>query len=662
MRWLRFITDSLRAKVALLIFAVVALFLLGQSVNGYLAVLNSGDAELLNSIAILRMLPQRVARLGASEILQDPNWESVQMEMRVSMELYEATLMSLARPEAEPTGFQILDPRTLAAQINKGMFEYQLDEHRVRDAVDQLWNEWGAHKPLFTRVLEGDTGITTMEIDEAATELVDRSDRLAETVEIISNEKIRRVKIVNMIVILGGGFVTIVFYFLVNQMVLSPIESLRTTTVRFTQGDREAQATVRSSDEIGKLAQTFNRMIRLVAEREKIDKERLAEIAQKNVALEKASKMKSEFLANMSHELRTPMNSIIGYSEVLLDGLDGDMNEEQRQDVQAVLRSAEYLLKLINEILDLSKIEAGHMKVDITEVRLRDVVKDVLSTVNPLITGKGLECRTEIPDEDVTVRADRDRLRQIVLNLVSNAVKFTDCGGVTIRVRKSAHEGVVEVVDTGIGIPADQLAVVFDEFHQVDGATTRRHGGTGLGLAIAKRFVELMSGRIAVTSRVGEGSTFHFTLPLARVSPPADPVIEPESAPTILLVDDDADTLALYRRHIEKEKIEIRAARTLSEARDYLEAAIGGAGAGMARAPVPSAVLLDLQLPDGNGLELLKWIRSEPRLRALRVAILSVADRDATPSELGADAHLVKPVGRTDLIALVRTLLGRRAP
>ena len=240
----------------------------------------------------------------------------------------------------------------------------------------------------------------------------------------------------------------------------------------------------------------------------------VGELRVNNLQLERANRLKSEFLASVSHELRTPMNAIIGYTKLMLDGLDGEMTAQQQTDLFRVAQAADNLLGLINGLLDLAKIEAGKMELNVEEVNIEDVTDEALELVRPHADEKGLQVRALIPDGLPNVWADRARVRQVMANMLANAVKFTERG--TVSVAASSAEGwvTVSVSDTGVGISPEAQAYVFDEFRQADSSTTRRYGGTGLGLAISKRLVTLHGGRIWVDSELGRGSTFHFTLPI----------------------------------------------------------------------------------------------------------------------------------------------------
>ena len=240
----------------------------------------------------------------------------------------------------------------------------------------------------------------------------------------------------------------------------------------------------------------------------------VGELRVNNLQLERANRLKSEFLASVSHELRTPMNAIIGYTKLMLDGLDGEMTAQQQTDLFRVAQAADNLLGLINGLLDLAKIEAGKMELNVEEVNITEVADEALELVRPHADEKGLQVRSLIPTGLPNVWADRARVRQVLANMLANAVKFTERGSVSIGAGAAEGWVTVSVSDTGVGITTEAQAYVFDEFRQADSSTTRRYGGTGLGLAISKRLVTLHGGRIWVDSEVGRGSTFHFTLPI----------------------------------------------------------------------------------------------------------------------------------------------------
>ena len=265
------------------------------------------------------------------------------------------------------------------------------------------------------------------------------------------------------------------------------------------------------------ISETEARALRTIARLVSVAKENadlVSELRENNLALERANRLKSEFLASVSHELRTPMNAIIGYTKLMLDGLDGDLTEQQMADLQRVATAADNLLSLINGLLDLAKIEAGKMELNSEEVNIEVVVEEVVELIRPQADAKGLALEMDVARSLPAAFADRARVRQVLVNLAANAVKFTERGSVTISAAAADGWITLSVTDTGVGIPLDAQVYIFDEFRQADSSTTRKYGGTGLGLAISKRLVALHGGRLWVDSTAGAGSTFHFTLPV----------------------------------------------------------------------------------------------------------------------------------------------------
>jgi signal transduction histidine kinase len=248
-----------------------------------------------------------------------------------------------------------------------------------------------------------------------------------------------------------------------------------------------------------------------------------SEIEDKSRQLAEASQHKSQFLANMSHELRTPLNAILGYTELIIDGIYGETPEKAQAVLRRVESNGKHLLSLINDVLDLSKIEAGQLKLSLADYSVKDVVYNVFSAVEPLAMKKNLNFKVDVPPDMPTGHGDEHRLTQVLLNLVGNAIKFTDAGEVAIKVAVANGSFSVAVHDTGPGIAAADQAKLFEEFQQADNSITKSKGGTGLGLAISKRIIELHGGSISLESSIGQGSTFTFTLPV-KVERQASPL------------------------------------------------------------------------------------------------------------------------------------------
>mgnify|MGYP003879136683 CR=1 FL=1 len=359
-----------------------------------------------------------------------------------------------------------------------------------------------------------------------------------------------------------------------------------------------------------------------------------------------ADRLKSEFLANMSHELRTPLNSIIGFSEVILEGIDGPLTETQEMDLTAVHEAGKHLLCLINDILDLAKIEAGRMELHREKIDLNEIISLVLSTASALVRDKEVALVSEVETDLPPLFADPQRVRQILLNLVSNAIKFTNKGSVTVRAETDDENVTISVTDTGIGIRAEDIPIIFEEFRQVDGSTTRRYGGTGLGLPISKRLVELHGGQMWVESEVGTGSTFSFTLPRWKPGNSLpDSAVEGEqpTARLILVVDDDPQVIALFRRYLEREGYQVIG---VQEGKRAVE---------QARILHPFAITLDLMLPDVDGWQVLQELKADPQTADIPVIVCSILDDGHKGFTLGAADYLVKPISGEQLLrALAR--------
>jgi signal transduction histidine kinase len=293
-----------------------------------------------------------------------------------------------------------------------------------------------------------------------------------------------------------------------------PLARLAAAARRIEEGDLATPVEGGSRHEIGQLEHSFGSMAGALWTRDVRNETLVRELRSTNVKLEEANRLKSEFIANVSHELRTPMNAIIGYSDFLLEGLNGPLTESQAADLGRVRTAAHNLLGIINGLLDLAKIEAGQMEVQPEHFDMATVAASVIELLDELAHSKHLTLRSSIDSTLPQAWADPHQIRQVLVNLTGNAIKFTTNGEIVISA--AVVNGAVEVVvtDTGEGIPTEAQAFIFDEFRQADGSSRRRHGGTGLGLAIARRFVWMNGGKIWVESVSGRGSRFHFTVPM----------------------------------------------------------------------------------------------------------------------------------------------------
>lgn len=358
--------------------------------------------------------------------------------------------------------------------------------------------------------------------------------------------------------------------------------------------------------------------------------------------LEVASRHKSEFLASMSHELRTPLNAVIGFSDVLLGGMFGELNERQEEYLGDILSSGRHLLELLNEILDLSKIEAGQMRLEPAVFSVPTALEYALSVVRERAARTGIDLTLDVADDVGLVESDELRFKQVVVNLVGNAVKFTPQGGaVGVQARREAGELVVTVSDTGIGIAAEDREKIFESFQQ-GGRGPVKEEGTGLGLTLCRRIVELFGGRITLESRLGGGSRFHVRLPVQPYLPTVDLPAGDGRGGAILLVDDDRASLALMAAHLE------------GAAAQLLRAYDGPMALQLARTAAPAAVVLDILLPGLDGWQVLARLREDPATADIPVVVVSVVDDRARGRELGAAAYLVKPLARDELVTTLR--------
>ena len=383
-----------------------------------------------------------------------------------------------------------------------------------------------------------------------------------------------------------------------------------------------------------------------ITERKRIEEQLVAAVD----ASEDASRAKSAFLANMSHELRTPLNAIIGYSEMLQEDLRERGAADLVPDMAKIHGAGKHLLRLINDILDVSKIEAGKMDLLPEVFDVATVVRDVAATIGPLAQARGNTLEVRCAQSIGFMNADLTRVRQVLLNLLSNAAKFTEGGRISLEVDRMAMNEEAwmrfRVRDTGIGMTPEQLARLFKAFTQADVSTTRKYGGTGLGLVISRQLCQMMGGEVTVDSAPGTGSTFTVLLPTNtaeadNAAPPATPGLPP-----VLIVDDDRLVRDLLRRFLTKEGFRVMAAVS------------GEEGLRRARELRPSLITLDVVMSGMDGWTMLKTLKADPALAAVPVVMITIVDNPALGLSLGASDYITKPI---DWARLGRTL-GRYRP
>jgi signal transduction histidine kinase/DNA-binding response OmpR family regulator len=476
-------------------------------------------------------------------------------------------------------------------------------------------------------------------------------------------------------VLLGTLALAVLAAVILARRMVRPIKAIQAAAGRIAGGTLDERIEVRTGDELEALANEFNRMAdELRAGYEALEQrveERtrdlratleqnasfMREIEEKNREIELASRHKSAFLANMSHELRTPLNAIIGFSEVLKSGMFGELTPRQADYLQDIHLSGKHLLALINDILDLAKVEAGRAELELADVDMRLCLEEAMSIVRQRAMAAAVGLSLDAAPELGTIRADGRKVKQVVVNLLTNAITFTpQLGEVEVVARREAGSVSVEVRDTGVGIAPEDQERIFREFEQA--ATSPSAPGVGLGLALARSIVEVHGGRLTVVSELGQGSTFTFTLPVS--GPPRGVVAAAATALTethsstaagdlVLVVEDDRRAAKLQSLHLTEAGFEVAVAQSVDE------------GLELARRLLPVAITLDVLMPGRAGWDFLAEAKSDPAIADIPIVMVSIVDEPLRGFGLGAVDYLVKPVSGPRLVAAVmRAVAGTR--
>ncbi len=449
-------------------------------------------------------------------------------------------------------------------------------------------------------------------------------------------------------VALVGGAMVLVLQITVVARLTTMSKQVRAIT---TNNDKTTHLATTGHDEITSLGQDINTMLQSLAQSHEALRASEAEACAARQVAEQANEMKSRFLANMSHELRTPLNSIINFTRILSAGMRGPVNEGQVDYLNRVHASGEHLLGLINDILDLSKIEAGRMDLHLEPCNLERLLEGIMSTAIGLVKDKPVVLQQEIAPDLPTVSIDATRIRQVLLNLLSNAAKFTDAGTITVRAMFEKPSIVISVTDTGIGIPADKIESIFDEFRQVDDGSARSYEGTGLGLAICKRLIEMHHGHISVESTPGVGSTFSFSLlaqpPCCDIPPCYE--LDTKNGIPVLVIDDDPCSIEIVSSYLQRDGYAVYG---IQDSQTVLD---------KARQMTPAVIILDILMPNLDGWNLLTAFKQDADLKTIPIILYSIMDEQQRGFTLGASAYLIKPIDEDLLRETVANVVGPQA-
>ncbi|PYL41366.1 MAG: hypothetical protein DME29_10960 [Verrucomicrobia bacterium] len=452
------------------------------------------------------------------------------------------------------------------------------------------------------------------------------------------NVRLMRYGLIGGAIVLGASLIAFLFSSRLQRVISQPILSLaHTAKVVSEQKDYSLRAEKRTDDEIGFLIDRFNEMLAQIEVHEKEIQEVNEQLVQSEQRARAATQAKSHFLANMSHELRTPLNAIIGYSEMLQEEAQDSGQESFIPDLKKINRSGRHLLELINDVLDLSKIEAGKMELYLETFDISNLLEDVSNTVQLLVQKNSNVLEVRCPANLGAMRADMTKVRQSLFNLLSNASKFTKNGKINLEAARELSPTksdwiVFRVSDTGIGMTPEQQDRVFEAFSQADASTARDFGGTGLGLTITKTFCRMMGGDVTLTSSPGKGTTFIIRLPTEVREPDVESTADSRSivAPLnmegkpVLVIDDDADTRQVLKRFLNRKGFSVECASN------------GEEGLRLAKELHPMAIILDVMMPGMDGWAVLSTLKSKPDLSDIPVVMLTIVDDKNLGYTLGA--------------------------
>jgi len=534
-----------------------------------------------------------------------------------------------------------------------------LEDAEDQPRLDALAAVAAAMPPAFDLLTDGTGGNFNELVTEASGELwtlrdeeIQRVTDAAENLRSVAETTDRWSLII--FIVTGLMAVTVGLWF--SRYVSKGLSALNVGARVIGGGSFDHRIDMQTRDEMGELAQAFNSMAEnLQSARSKVEEARSTAV--------RANQYKSTFLANMSHELRTPMNAIIGYSEMLLEDAEDEGHKQYADDLKKIRSAGQHLLALINDVLDLSKIEAGKMTLYVEDFAVPELIEEVETTVRPLASKNSNKLLLEVSGEVGRMNADKTKVRQTLFNLLSNACKFTKDGTITLEAKRDTVESadwlVFSVSDTGIGMTRDQMDKVFDEFTQADASTTRKYGGTGLGLPISRKVCRMMGGDIEVSSEEGKGTTFTARIPAEVVEKQPEPVEQAEpgvidtssgDGSTVLVIDDDPAVLDLTQRFLGKAGFQV------------VTALSGQVGLQLAKKLKPLAITLDVVMPGMDGWDVLTQLKADPDTSEIPVILVTMLDEKEDGIAHGASEYMTKPINRERLVGVIRRMRRDRGP
>lgn len=417
---------------------------------------------------------------------------------------------------------------------------------------------------------------------------------------------------------------------------------------------RQNQELLRAMAELRKREEELTRLNRELEDTNRGVIALYAELDEKASSLQQANELKTRFLSNMSHEFRTPLNSILSLSRMLLSGIDGELSSEQEKQATFIQKAAAGLSELVNDLLDLAKVEAGKTEVRPDLFEVRELFGTLRGMLRPLLVqGASVALVFEEPEGLPPLYSDEGKIAQILRNFISNALKFTERGEVRVTAQQVGHTICFSVSDTGIGIAPEDQERIFEDFMQIESHLQKQVKGTGLGLPLSRKLAELLSGRVTVTSELGQGSTFSVSIPVVYPNATELPtslqpltILKPAHLP-ILVIEDHTETLFIYEKHLQDSRYQLIATRTLAQARQTLQQLR------------PAAIVLDILLEGQNGWTLLRELKGDEASQSIPILVITVVDNEKQALALGADGFLIKPIDRLPLLTKLNTLINQ---